>query len=42
MTRAAPLQGEHTAEVLARFLGTTAAEYEKLVREGVTGSGPPD
>ncbi len=42
VTRAAPLQGEHTAEVLARFLGTSAAEYQELVRQGVTGSGPPD
>lgn len=42
VTRSAPLQGEHTAEVLARFLGTTREEYEELVRKGVTGSGPPD
>jgi crotonobetainyl-CoA:carnitine CoA-transferase CaiB-like acyl-CoA transferase len=42
VTRPAPLQGEHTAEVLARFLGTSTAEYEALVRKGVTGSGPPD
>ena len=42
VTRPAPLQGEHTAEVLARFLGTTSEEYEELVRKGVTGSGPPD
>ncbi|MFN8638071.1 MAG: CoA transferase [Dehalococcoidia bacterium] len=42
VARPAPLQGEHTAEVLARFLGTTQAEYEELVRKGVTGSGPPD
>ncbi|MCC6238231.1 MAG: CoA transferase [Dehalococcoidia bacterium] len=42
VTRPAPLQGQHTAEVLARFLGTTAEEYEELVRKGVTGSGPPD
>ena len=42
VTRPAPLQGQHTAEVLARFLGTSAEEYEELVRKGVTGSGPPD
>lgn len=42
VTRPAPLQGEHTAEVLARFLGTTDDEYQALVRAGVSGSGPPD
>jgi crotonobetainyl-CoA:carnitine CoA-transferase CaiB-like acyl-CoA transferase len=42
VTRHAPLQGQHTAEVLARFLGATQEEYEALVRKGVTGSGPPD
>jgi crotonobetainyl-CoA:carnitine CoA-transferase CaiB-like acyl-CoA transferase len=42
VTRPAPLQGEHTLEVLSRFLGTTREEYEELVRKGVTGSGPPD
>jgi crotonobetainyl-CoA:carnitine CoA-transferase CaiB-like acyl-CoA transferase len=42
VTRHAPLQGQHTHEVLARFLGTTQEEYEELVRKGVTGMGPPD
>lgn len=42
VTRPAPLQGEHTAEVLARFLGTTNDEYQALVAAGVSGSGPPD
>jgi crotonobetainyl-CoA:carnitine CoA-transferase CaiB-like acyl-CoA transferase len=40
--RPAPLQGEHSAEVLERFLGIGRDEYEELVRKGVTGSGPPD
>ena len=40
--RSAPLQGEHSAEVLERFLGITRDEHEELVHKGVTGSGPPD
>jgi crotonobetainyl-CoA:carnitine CoA-transferase CaiB-like acyl-CoA transferase len=39
--RPAPLHGEHSAEVFARLLGTTAEEYETLVAKNVTGMGPP-
>lgn len=40
--RPAPLQGEHTLEVLAELLGTTPEEYEQLVAAGVSGGGPPE
>lgn len=39
--RPAPLQGEHTHEVLHELLGMPAAEVDKLVRSGVSGMGPP-
>jgi crotonobetainyl-CoA:carnitine CoA-transferase CaiB-like acyl-CoA transferase len=39
--RAAPLMGEHSEEVLARFLDIDHDEYERLVELGVTGEGPP-
>jgi crotonobetainyl-CoA:carnitine CoA-transferase CaiB-like acyl-CoA transferase len=42
VTRPAPLLGEHSREVLARFLDIGDEEYERLVALGVTGSGPPD
>jgi crotonobetainyl-CoA:carnitine CoA-transferase CaiB-like acyl-CoA transferase len=39
--RAAPLMGEHSEEVLSRFLDIDHGEYERLVESGVTGEGPP-
>ena len=42
VSRYAPLLGEHSREVLSRFLGIDDAEYERLVALGITGSGPPD
>jgi crotonobetainyl-CoA:carnitine CoA-transferase CaiB-like acyl-CoA transferase len=42
VTRPSPCLGEHSREVLARFLAIDDAEYERLVSLGVTGSGPPD
>jgi crotonobetainyl-CoA:carnitine CoA-transferase CaiB-like acyl-CoA transferase len=41
VTRPAPRHGEHSREVLARYLGVTDAEYEELVATGITGEGPP-
>jgi crotonobetainyl-CoA:carnitine CoA-transferase CaiB-like acyl-CoA transferase len=41
-TGPAPMLGEHSRAVLARFLGIDDVEYERLVALGVTGSGPPD
>lgn len=40
VTRAAPLQGQHSWSVLQRFAGLTEAEYDKLVTAEVTGRGP--
>ncbi|MCK9486908.1 MAG: CoA transferase [Dehalococcoidia bacterium] len=40
--RPAPLQGEHTHEVLAELLDMSADEVDELVRAGVSGGGPPD
>ncbi|MEX1022927.1 MAG: CoA transferase [Dehalococcoidia bacterium] len=40
--RHAPLQGQHTHEVLAELLGMDAAEVDELVSAGVSGMGPPD
>jgi crotonobetainyl-CoA:carnitine CoA-transferase CaiB-like acyl-CoA transferase len=40
--RAAPLQGEHTRQMLAELLGMTDAEVDELERSGVSGMGPPD
>lgn len=40
--RPAPLQGEHTYEVLQELLGMAAAEVDELVRSDVSGMGPPD
>jgi crotonobetainyl-CoA:carnitine CoA-transferase CaiB-like acyl-CoA transferase len=42
VTLPAPGLGEHSREVLARFLDIDDAEYERLVAQGVTGTGPPD
>jgi crotonobetainyl-CoA:carnitine CoA-transferase CaiB-like acyl-CoA transferase len=42
VARPAPMLGEHSREVLARFLSIGDEEYERLVALGVTGSGPPD
>jgi crotonobetainyl-CoA:carnitine CoA-transferase CaiB-like acyl-CoA transferase len=42
VTRPAPMLGEHSREVLARFLGIDDAEYARLESLGVTGTGPPD
>ncbi len=41
VTAAAPLHGEHSWEVLSRFLGISRREYDRLVEDGITGSGPP-
>lgn len=40
--RAAPLQGEHTRQVLTEILGMSDAEVDELERLGVSGMGPPD
>ena len=40
--RPAPLQGEHTHEVLEELLGMSADEVDELVRAGISGGGPPD
>jgi crotonobetainyl-CoA:carnitine CoA-transferase CaiB-like acyl-CoA transferase len=40
--RHAPLQGEHTHEVLAELLGMGVDEVDELVRAGISGGGPPD
>lgn len=42
ITRPAPMQGEHSREVLDRFLGIGDEEYERLVAKGVTGMGAPE
>ncbi len=42
IVRHAPLQGQHTYEVLEELLGMGAAEVDELVRLGVSGKGPPD
>jgi benzylsuccinate CoA-transferase BbsF subunit len=42
VTRPAPLLGEHSRAVLARFLGIGDEEYTRLEALGITGSGPPD
>ncbi|MFV0306744.1 MAG: CoA transferase [Desertimonas sp.] len=39
--RAAPLLGEHTAEVLGELLGVTAGELDSLAAAGVIGTAPP-
>jgi crotonobetainyl-CoA:carnitine CoA-transferase CaiB-like acyl-CoA transferase len=39
VTRAAPLQGQHSREVFTRLAGMTDAEYERLVDLEVTGRG---
>ena len=40
VTRPAPLQSEHSAEVFSSLLGMTAERYDELVAIGVTGAGP--
>jgi crotonobetainyl-CoA:carnitine CoA-transferase CaiB-like acyl-CoA transferase len=40
--RPSPLLGEHSFEVFREFLGMSEAEYDELVRAGVTGTGPPE
>jgi crotonobetainyl-CoA:carnitine CoA-transferase CaiB-like acyl-CoA transferase len=40
-TMAAPTSGQHSWEVLSTLLGMERGEYEELVADGVTGSGPP-
>ena len=42
VSRPAPMLGEHSAELLERFLGIDGEEYERLVEAGITGDGPPD
>ena len=37
----APLQGEHSFEVLSELLGMSREEYDRLVEAGVSGMGPP-
>ncbi len=39
--QSAPMMGEHSEEVLSRFLDIDHEEYERLVESGVTGEGPP-
>ena len=41
VSRPSPMLGQHSAEVFEQFLGMSTAEYEALVREGVSGDGPP-
>lgn len=40
VTRAAPLQGQHSRAVLTSLGGLSDADYERLVARGVTGRGP--
>ncbi len=40
VTRAAPLQGQHSRDVLERLAGLTGSDYERLAAEGITGRGP--
>jgi crotonobetainyl-CoA:carnitine CoA-transferase CaiB-like acyl-CoA transferase len=42
VTRPSPRLGEHSREVLARYLNVSGDEYEALVAAGITGEGPPD
>ncbi len=41
VTRPAPLLGEHCWEVFSHYLGMSREEFDRLVEEGITGSGPP-
>ena len=38
--RHAPLQGQHTQEVLERLLGIDEDEYSELLNQRITGAGP--
>ena len=40
--RPAPLQGQHTQQVLERLLGIQEDGYADLLDRGVTGAGPSD
>ena len=40
VSRHAPLQGQHTQEVLERLLGLEEDEYADLVNRRITGAGP--
>jgi crotonobetainyl-CoA:carnitine CoA-transferase CaiB-like acyl-CoA transferase len=40
-TMPAPKHGQHSWQVLSHLLGMSRAEYDELVAEGITGSGPP-
>lgn len=42
VTRPSPRLGEHSREVLARYLDVPDDEYAALVAAGITGEGPPD
>jgi crotonobetainyl-CoA:carnitine CoA-transferase CaiB-like acyl-CoA transferase len=42
VTRPAPCLGEHSREVLSRFLGITDDQYRRLEAMGITGTDPPD
>ena len=42
MTSPAPLQGEHSFDVLSRFTGITRDRYEALCALNITGIGPPE
>ena len=41
VSRHAPLQGQHSLEVLQRLLGMSREKYETLVAQGISGIGPP-
>lgn len=42
VTSPAPLQGEHSFDVLSRFTGITRDRYEALCALNITGIGPPE
>ncbi|MGE0540186.1 MAG: CaiB/BaiF CoA transferase family protein [Dehalococcoidia bacterium] len=42
VARPAPCLGEHSREVLSRFLGITDDQYRRLEAMGITGTDPPD
>lgn len=42
VTRRAPLQGEHSFDVLNRYAGITRERYDALCARNITGVGPPE
>lgn len=42
VTSHAPLQGEHSFDVLSRLAGITRERYEELCALNITGIGPPE